>query len=93
MNGTDWWEITPVNSQAKERIGYPTQKPLALLERIVECASNEGDIVFDCFCGCGTTIEAAHKQGRNWIGIDASMLACKEMKKADEDLPKSDSGY
>jgi len=81
MNGTDWWEITPVNSQAKERIGYPTQKPLALLERIVECASNEGDIVFDCFCGCGTTIEAAHKQGRNWIGIDASMLACKEMKK------------
>ena len=82
INGNDWWADIPyVNSQAKDRMGYPTQKPLELLERIIESASNEGDIVLDCFCGCGTTIEAAHKLGRDWIGIDASLLACREMKK------------
>ena len=82
INGNDWWTDIPyVNSQAKDRLGYPTQKPLQLLERIIKCASSEEDIVLDCFCGCGTTIEAAHKLHRNWIGIDASMLACKEMKK------------
>lgn len=77
----DVWDLPIINPLAKERIGYPTQKPLALLERIIKASSNEGDVVLDCFCGCGTTIEAAHKLGRDWIGIDASMLACKEMRK------------
>lgn len=81
MPQLDYWTDVSIIQSHKERLGYPTQKPLALLERIIKCASNEGDVVLDCFCGCGTTIEAAHELGRDWIGIDASMLACKEMKK------------
>lgn len=73
----DVWEISYLNSQAKERLGYPTQKPLALLERIVKASSNPGDIVADFFCGCGTTIAAAEKLGRSWIGVDISHLAVK----------------
>lgn len=68
-------DISPINSQAQERLGYPTQKPLALLERIVQASSNEGDLVLDPFCGCGTTIDAAQKLGRRWIGIDITHLA------------------
>ena len=69
----DWWvDIFPVNSMAKERTGYPTQKPVALLERIIKASSNEGDIVLDPFCGCGTAAEAAYKLGRRLIGIDIS---------------------
>jgi len=72
----DWWDdIPPINSQAAERLGYPTQKPLALLERIVAASSNPGDVVLDPFCGCGTAIAAAHKLGRRWIGIDITHLA------------------
>src|SRR5690606_8188344 len=56
-------------------LGYPTQKPVALLERIIKASSNEGDVVLDPFCGCGTTIDAAQKLGRNWIGIDVTHLA------------------
>jgi site-specific DNA-methyltransferase (adenine-specific) len=70
-----WADVPFVNSQAQERLGYPTQKPLALLERIVNASSNKGDIVLDPFCGCGTTIHAAQKLRRRWIGIDITHLA------------------
>lgn len=68
-------DIPPVNSQAKERLGYPTQKPVALLERIIQASSNPGDVVLDPFCGCGTALVAAEKLGRGWIGIDITHLA------------------
>ncbi len=72
----DWWVgINSIQSGAKERIGYPTQKPEALLERIIKASSNEGDVVLDCFMGGGTTIAVAQKLGRNWIGIDQSPAA------------------
>jgi site-specific DNA-methyltransferase (adenine-specific) len=70
-----WTDIFPVNSQAQERLGYPTQKPEALLERIMTASSSEGDVVLDPFCGCGTTIAAAQKLHRRWIGIDITTLA------------------
>ena len=70
-----WDDILPIGSQAQERLGYPTQKPVALLERIVSASSNPGDVVLDPFCGCGTTIAAAQKLGRHWIGIDITNLA------------------
>ncbi len=73
--GDVWIDIPPVQSQSKELLGYPTQKPLALLERIVQASSNPGDIVLDPFCGCGTAIAAAQKLGRNWIGIDITHLS------------------
>lgn len=62
---------------AKERLGYPTQKPEALLERIIKASSNEGDIVADFFCGCGTAITVAEKLNRKWIGVDINHLAVK----------------
>jgi site-specific DNA-methyltransferase (adenine-specific) len=68
-------DIQPLSAQSAERLGYPTQKPVALLERIVLASSNEGDVVLDPFCGCGTTIAAAHKLNRNWIGIDITQLS------------------
>jgi site-specific DNA-methyltransferase (adenine-specific) len=71
----DWDDIRPINSQAQERLGYPTQKPVALLERIINASSNPGDVVLDPFCGCGTTVHAAQKLGRDWIGIDVTHLA------------------
>jgi site-specific DNA-methyltransferase (adenine-specific) len=70
-----WIDIPPLNSQAAERLGYPTQKPLALLERIISASSNPGDVVLDPFCGCGTAIAAAQKLGRRWIGIDITHLS------------------
>lgn len=73
--GDIWTDIPPLNSQAKERLGYPTQKPVALLERILSASSNPGDVVLDPFCGCGTTVHAAEKLGRHWIGIDVTHLA------------------
>jgi len=75
-----WDDIPPINSMAKERLGYPTQKPLALLERIIQASSNPGDLVLDPFCGCGTTIDAAEKLGRKWIGIDITQLATSLIK-------------
>ena len=72
-----WEDIIPVNSQAKERIGYPTQKPEKLLQRIIECASNEGDTILDPFVGGGTTVAVAEKLNRTWIGIDQSVQAIK----------------
>ncbi len=76
-----WSDIMPVQSQAQERLGYPTQKPEALLERIIQASSNEGDLVLDPFCGCGTTIAAAQKLKRWWIGIDITHLAITLIKK------------
>ena len=75
-----WDDISPINSQAKERLGYPTQKPQALLERIIQTSSNEGDVVLDPFCGCGTAIAAAEKLKRRWFGIDVTHLAVALMK-------------
>jgi len=72
---TIWTDIPFINSQAQERLGYPTQKPLALLERIINASSNPGDIVLDPFCGCGTAVAAAQKLGRSWIGIDITHLS------------------
>ena len=70
-----WTDIPPIHSQARERLGYPTQKPEALLERIVRASSNEGDVVLDPFCGCGTATAAAERLNRRWIGIDITHLA------------------
>lgn len=75
-----WADIPPINSQAQERLGYPTQKPEALLERIVRTATDKGDIVLDPFCGCGTTIAAAQRLERRWIGIDVTHLAVALLK-------------
>jgi hypothetical protein len=81
---SDLWtddEVAPLQGASDEYIGYPTQKPLALLERVIKASSREGDIVLDPFCGCGTALVAAQKLGRRWIGIDISPTACKLMKK------------
>ena len=75
-----WSDIYPINSQAKERLGYPTQKPVALLERIIGASSNAGDLVLDPFCGCGTALIAAQKLGRRWIGIDITYLSIAVME-------------
>ena len=72
-----WIDIPPVNSQAKERTGYPTQKPLALLDRIIKASSNEGDMILDPFCGCATALVAADRLNRQWVGIDLSPLAAR----------------
>jgi site-specific DNA-methyltransferase (adenine-specific) len=70
-----WTDVPPIGAKAAERLGYPTQKPVALLERIIQASSNPGDRVLDPFCGCGTTIAAAQNLGRRWIGIDITHLA------------------
>src|SRR5207247_6432360 len=70
-----WDDILPLGAQAKERLGYPTQKPLELLDRIIQTSSNCGDVVLDPFCGCGTAIASAQKLGRKWIGIDITHLS------------------
>ena len=77
----DWWDdIGPIGAQAAERLGYPTQKPVALLERIIRSSCPEGGVVLDPFCGCGTTIAAAQELGRSWIGIDITHLAITLIK-------------
>jgi len=75
-----WDEIPAINSQAKERLGYPTQKPTQLLERIINASSNEGEWVLDPFCGCGTAIIGAEKLHRHWVGIDITFLAINLVK-------------
>ncbi len=75
-----WEDIPPINSQAAERLGYPTQKPVALLERILNTSSNPGDVVLDPFCGCGTAVAAAQSLNRSWIGIDITHLAITLIK-------------
>lgn len=79
-------DIDPISAQAAERLGYPTQKPLALLERIIQASSNSGDIVLDPFSGCGTAISAAQKLGRHWIGIDITHLAIAMHKSRLKDM-------
>ncbi len=76
-----WADLPPLNNRSKEMLGYPTQKPEALLERILKASSNEGDMVLDPFCGCGTTIQVAQKLNRCWIGIDITHLAIGLIKK------------
>lgn len=77
----DWTDILPLHGSSQERLGYPTQKPLALLERIIAASSNEGDVVLDPFCGCGTAVHAAQKLGRQWLGIDITHLAIALIEK------------
>ena len=91
--GDIWADIEPLNSSAQERLGYPTQKPLALMERIINASSNPNGIVLDAFCGCGTTLVAAQNSKRQWIGIDISPTACRVMAKRLRDvcgLPESE---
>lgn len=76
----DWWELPSVGSADKQRLGYPTQKPEKLLERIIKASSNEKDIILDPFCGCGTTISVAEQLNRRWIGIDITYLAINLIK-------------
>lgn len=81
LMGNVWTDIPPLQASAAERLGYPTQKPLALLERVVLAASNEGDVVLDPFCGCGTAVHAAEKLKRGWVGIDVTHLAITLVEK------------
>jgi hypothetical protein len=76
-----WADIPPIGAQAAERLGYPTQKPETLLVRIIKTSSNEGDIILDPFCGCGTTVQVAQRLNRRWIGIDITHLAIGLIKK------------
>jgi DNA modification methylase len=76
-----WTDIPPLQASSAEKLGYPTQKPLALLERIIAASSNPGDVVLDPFCGCGTAIDAAQKMGRRWVGIDITYIAIDLMQK------------
>ncbi len=85
---TLWMDIAPISAHAVERLGYPTQKPLALLDRIIKVSSNPNDIVLDAFCGCGTAIVSAENLGRQWIGIDVSPTACRVMAKRLRDVCK-----
>ncbi len=78
--GNIWTDIDLIRGHSKEKLGYPTQKPLALLERIIQIGSNPGDVVLDPFCGCGTAIAAAQKLDRKWIGIDITHLSIALMK-------------
>ena len=77
VSENDVWQIPFIAPSAKERTGYPTQKPLKLLRRIIEASSNEGDLVLDPFCGCATTCVAAQQLQRRWIGIDIEAQAAK----------------
>ncbi len=81
MPVSTWWDdIPPVQAQGAERLGYPTQKPLALLERVIAASSRPGDVVLDPFCGCGTALIAAETLGRRWIGIDVTYLSIAVMR-------------
>ncbi len=82
---SDVWEIPIIAPSSNERMGYPTQKPLALLERIIQASSNEGDVVLDPFCGCGTAVHAAQKLNRQWLGIDITHLAVSLIEKRMKD--------
>ena len=89
----DWWtDINSLQASDQERLGYPTQKPVALLERIIAASSNPGDLVLDAFCGCGTALVAAEKLDRKWIGIDVSPTACRVMAQRLKDVCKLREG-
>jgi site-specific DNA-methyltransferase (adenine-specific) len=89
---TVWNDIRPLHNLSAERLGYPTQKPLPLLERIIKASSNLNDIVLDAFCGCGTALVAAQTLNRQWIGIDISPTACRVMAKRLRDVCKMREG-
>ena len=84
----DWWDVSVINPAAKERLGYPTQKPEALLDRIIKASSNEGDVVLDAYCGCGTTVAVANKLNRQWIGIDITYQSISLILKRLEEQSK-----
>jgi DNA modification methylase len=86
----DVWDIPALRGNQPEVLGYPTQKPMALLERIITASTNPGDIVLDAYCGCGTTLAAAEKLGRRWIGIDISQSA---IRIAEQRLQKLGANY
>lgn len=88
-----WLDIPPIPAHAAERLGYPTQKPEALLDRIIKASSNEGDVVLDPFCGCGTAVAAAQKLNRRWIGIDVTHLAINLIKVRLEDSFGDEAKY
>jgi site-specific DNA-methyltransferase (adenine-specific) len=88
-----WMDIERVGNTARERLGYATQKPQALLERIIQASSNPGDLVLDPFCGCGTSVHAAHKLGRQWIGIDVTYLAINLIKRRLKDAFGDDAQF
>lgn len=88
-----WIDVFPLGQTQSEALGYPTQKPLALLERIIQASSNPGDVVLDPFCGCGTAIAAAQKLGRQWVGIDITHLAISLIKHRMEDAYGEDLEY
>ena len=75
----DVWDMSIIAGASRERMGYPTQKPVALLKRIIESSSSEGEVVFDPFCGCATTLDAAESLGRRWIGVDIAIHAVKRV--------------
>lgn len=91
--GDVWVDISQLRANDAERMGYPTQKPLALLERIIQASSNPGDVVLDPFCGCGTAIAAAQKLGRQWVGIDITHLAISLIKHRMEDAYGEELAY
>lgn len=85
-------DIGPISSHSSERLGYPTQKPIALLDRIIQASSNKGDVVFDPFCGCGTTIYSAVKNERQWVGCDIAILSIKLVKEVLQERYRLDEG-
>lgn len=89
--GNIWHDITPLHSATAEALGYPTQKPLALLTRVICASSNPGDVVLDPFCGCGTAVHAAQASGRRWIGIDITHLAISLIEKRIKDAFPQDA--
>jgi site-specific DNA-methyltransferase (adenine-specific) len=91
--GTNWTDVGRIGNTSSERLGYPTQKPLALLERIINASSNEGDVVLDPFCGCGTAVDAAQKLGRQWIGIDVTHLSIGLIERRMKDRYGEDLAY
>jgi site-specific DNA-methyltransferase (adenine-specific) len=87
---TLWDELPQMGTHSAERLGYPTQKPRALLERIIQASSNEGDLILDGFCGCGTTVDAAESLKRQWVGMDISPIAIALMKRRLQDSYKTE---
>ena len=81
----DWWLMNILNANDPERLGYPTQKPEELLERIIKVSSNEGDVVLDAYCGCGTTVAVSQRLNRQWIGIDITYQSISLILKRLED--------
>jgi len=81
LAGDVWSDITPLQASSAERLGYPTQKPLGLIERIIAASSGEGDLVLDPFCGCGTTVDAAQRLNRRWVGVDVTYIAIDLIEK------------